>query len=72
MSDWLRGRPYASSPFEVKRDSQQRMEQLAQDGWTIAYLAYYDNGLPERLRITRADEIDLRLVIEDWRPGAPE
>lgn len=69
MSDWLRGRPYDSASFDAKRGASDRIDELKQEGWTIEYLAYYDSGLPERLRITRGGELDLRLVLESWQAG---
>ncbi|KAB2928782.1 MAG: outer membrane lipoprotein LolB [Dechloromonas sp.] len=63
---WLLGR---SSSATLERDGQQRPSSLYEAGWQIDY-AYDDadgNALPARVTLRRADEIELRLRIEEWR-----
>jgi len=61
---WLLGRSLA-----VRRDEQGRPQQLHADGWQIDY-TYDDSGadaLPSALTLRRAEEIELRLRIEEWK-----
>ncbi len=63
---WLLGR---SSGTYMQRDAQQRPTSLHEAGWQIDY-AYDDSSasaLPARITLRRADEIELRLRIEEWR-----
>jgi outer membrane biogenesis lipoprotein LolB len=53
-------------PAESRYDGQ-RLAEPRQQGWTIEYLAYEDDGrLPRRLRLTRG-ALDIRLAIEEWQ-----
>lgn len=64
---WLLGR--SSAPANIQRDSQQRPSRLHEARWQIDY-AYDDDSasaLPTRITLRRADEIELRLRIEEWR-----
>lgn len=66
LPDWLRGRAQPGVPAESRFDGQ-RLAELRQQGWTIEYLAYEDDGrLPIRLRLTRG-ALDIRLAIEEWQ-----
>jgi len=66
LPDWLRGRAQPGVPAESRYDGQ-RLAELRQQGWTIEYLAYEDDGrLPKRLRLTRG-ALDIRLAIEEWQ-----
>lgn len=66
LPDWLRGRAQPGVPAESRFDGQ-RLAELRQQGWTIEYLAYEDDGrLPKRLRLTRG-ALDIRLAIEEWQ-----
>ncbi|MFM9883077.1 MAG: lipoprotein insertase outer membrane protein LolB [Burkholderiales bacterium] len=64
---WLRGQPAPGRPSESAGVNAERPTELRQSGWTIEYLSRHSpNGLPERLRIRR-DDLDIRLVLEEWR-----
>jgi outer membrane lipoprotein LolB len=66
LPDWLRGRAQPGVPAESRYDGE-RLAELRQQGWTIEYLAYEDDGrLPKRLRLTRG-ALDIRLAIEEWQ-----
>jgi len=66
LPDWLRGRPQAGVAAETRYEGRQLAE-LRQQGWTIEYLAYDDDGrLPRRIRLTRG-ALDIRLAIEEWQ-----
>lgn len=70
LSDWVRGRAAAGAPAQARLDDSRRLAELRQSGWLVEYLAYNSgNGLPARLRLSR-DEVDIRLVIDQWR-GEP-
>lgn len=64
---WLLGRPGAAG--ELTRDALGRPLQLREAGWAVDYA--YDEDRPEappaRLRLTRADGLELRLRIEEWK-----
>jgi outer membrane lipoprotein LolB len=64
---WLLGR--ASTAAQIDKDEQQRPTQLREAGWQIDY-AYDDDAaaaLPARLTLSRDQEIELRLRIEEWK-----
>lgn len=64
LPGWLLGRSPA-----IRHDTQGRPRQLDDDGWQIDY-AYDDSGadaLPSGLTLRRAEEIELRLRIEEWK-----
>jgi outer membrane lipoprotein LolB len=66
LPDWLRGRAQPGVPAESRFDGP-RLAELRQQGWTIEYLAYEEDGrLPKRLRLTRG-ALDIRLAIEEWQ-----
>ncbi len=64
---WLLGR--GGSAGTLERDGQQRPLRLAEAGWRIDY-AYDDfaaDALPARITLRRAEAVELRLRIEEWR-----
>lgn len=64
---WLLGQP--GNGGQLQRDVKQRPQQLNEAGWQVDY-AYDDESptaLPARVTLRRADEIELRLRIEEWR-----
>jgi len=67
LPDWLLGRGGAAS--QIERDAQERPIRLSEAGWQVDYA--YDDGaadaLPARVTLRRADAIELRLRIEEWR-----
>lgn len=66
LPDWLRGRPQSGVAAETRYEGG-RLAELRQEGWTIEYLAYDDEGrLPQRMRLTRG-ALDIRLAIEEWQ-----
>lgn len=66
LPDWLRGRAQPGVPAQTRYEGR-RLAELRQQGWTIEYLAYDDDGhLPKRLRLTRGT-MDIRLAIEEWQ-----
>ncbi len=65
---WLLGRPNNQSA-QIERDERQRPTRLREDGWQIDY-SYDDEtpgALPTRLTLSRNQEIELRLRIEEWK-----
>ena len=67
LPDWVRGRAAASAPAQTRFDSSQRIAELRQSGWLVEFLEYKsENGLPALLRLSRQD-MELRLVIDQWR-----
>ena len=73
LVEWVRGRPSAGVPDQVRRDAQGRLEYLAQSDWRIDY-AYDDSGaaparLPRRLLmryVKAAEPLEIRIVIDQW------
>ena len=71
LKHWVLGRPDPNAPVdEQARDARNRLTQLRQSGWRIAYPIYADDGvLPSRLTLVR-EGLNLRLVIDRWEfPG---
>lgn len=64
---WLLGR--AGRDAVLSRDEQGRPSRLSEAGWRIDYNyeAGQANALPSRLTLNRANEIELRLRIEEWK-----
>jgi len=44
LRDWLRARPAPGTPARVARDAQSRPETIEQNGWTVHYVAWTDDG----------------------------
>ena len=63
---WVQAQPDPARPAEIMRDTAGRIERLKQDGWTVDYLQYIENR-PRKLSLVR-DALELRLVIDTWRP----
>lgn len=70
---WVRGEiAPGSAPDAVRRDANQRLVHLEQDGWRIAFMHYpleEHEGLPRRLELVRGAS-EIRLVIDGWRRDA--
>lgn len=68
---WILGvpDPDPSKAASVQLDSQQRVTQLTQDGWQIAYTGYMPVGaewLPRLLTLRRQD-VRVRMVVDGWQ-----
>ncbi|MGH8200853.1 MAG: lipoprotein insertase outer membrane protein LolB [Steroidobacteraceae bacterium] len=66
---WILGVPDPATTATVQLDSQQRLTQLIQGGWQIAYSAYMPVGaewLPRLMTLRRAD-VRLRIVVDGWQ-----
>ena len=66
LSGWLLGR---GAQAQVATDAQGRPAQLSESGWQVDY-AYADDApgaLPERITLHRAETLELRLRIENWK-----
>ena len=67
MPNWVRGRAAAGAPAQTQLDGSRRLAQLRQSGWLVEFLEYAgDKGPPWRLRMSR-EEVEIRLVIDQWR-----
>ncbi len=67
---WLLGVPAPQTAFELKRNAQDRAEQLTQDGWRIdydRYMAVQADLLPAHLVLSR-DSVRVRIVVDHWEP----
>jgi outer membrane lipoprotein LolB len=69
LPQWVRARALPDRPSELRPDADQRVLELHQDGWRIAYLEYKGER-PTRLQLSRAD-LEIRLVIDSWQEGLP-
>ncbi|MFO1362896.1 MAG: lipoprotein insertase outer membrane protein LolB [Burkholderiales bacterium] len=65
LPDWVRARPQAGVAADARYEGRELVE-LRQHGWTIEYLAYGDDRLPQRMRLARG-ALDIRLAIEEWQ-----
>lgn len=67
---WIQGVPDPATPAtEIPEPGEQRLQSLAQGGWSILYTSYTLVGnewLPARLTVQR-DAVRVRLLVDDWR-----
>ncbi|MGB1580635.1 MAG: lipoprotein insertase outer membrane protein LolB, partial [Nevskiales bacterium] len=69
MRYWALGLPVPGKPHNMSLDAAGRVEQMRQDGWLIHYTEYRNYGereLPRRMRLEK-DDLNVRIVIDDWR-----
>jgi outer membrane lipoprotein LolB len=67
---WVLGLAQPGIPAEIKRDAQQRIIYLAQNGWRIEFQRYQiERGLPDKLTLRYGDDLEIRLVIDQWLIG---
>jgi outer membrane lipoprotein LolB len=64
---WVTGRADPEAPVQAQdRDDRQRLKNLMQSDWRIAYLEYFgDSAMPARLSLAY-ERLNLRLIIEQW------
>ena len=65
---WLVGVPNPAGASEFKLNDQDRIPQLTQDGWTVAYDHYMPVGsdvLPSRLVLSR-EGVRVRIAVDHW------
>ncbi len=75
---WVRGLPWPDLPNRARWDAQGRLRELMQDDWNVSYQKYQrfqQYELPTSVRILRqADDdaaaLEVRLVVDQWRPHA--
>ncbi|WP_432259129.1 outer membrane lipoprotein LolB [Cupriavidus sp. TMH.W2] len=79
MRDWLHGRATQGTPARTTRDEQGRLATLAQNGWTVRYVAWQDapaagaaaTQVPRRIDLARdagSNPLSVRLVIDPQTP----
>jgi outer membrane lipoprotein LolB len=69
---WILGEPVPGTPAQVERRPNGTTATLTQDGWRIEYpdyVAVEGTLLPRRV-LLRRDDLDIRLVIDNWQLGA--
>lgn len=66
LGHWLRGQPDMARVYVGVPDGQGGWASLEQDGWHIEYGAKDPSGLPLRLVARRADDLEIRLVVDAW------
>lgn len=59
LRDWLRARPAPGTPARVARDAQSRPETIEQNGWTVRYVAWSDDGNNDKAAKARIRRLDL-------------
>ena len=67
---WVRGLPAPEGKSSLTLDGDSRLARLEQDGWTVEYTRYSQQGaywLPERMKV-HGQDLDVTLVIKDWQP----
>jgi outer membrane lipoprotein LolB len=68
LADWSLGRPTNSKIDAITWDTLGHLSTLKQDGWTIEYLNYAEQGghfLPSKITF-RSNNVYLKLLVEKW------
>ena len=73
---WVVGNPRPGAAHQARADADGRLALLNQDGWRIEFSRYVQSGrymLPGKLVARRADDLEIRLVVDEWETdrGAP-
>jgi len=66
---WVVGNPRPGVPYQAEADADGRLALLRQDGWRIEFSRYAQTGdhfLPGKLVARRADDLEIRLVVDQW------
>lgn len=66
LPNWIRG----IAP-DARLDEMQRPQRLVQQGWTVEWLRYGEDGRPQLLSIESA-EVGVRLRIDSWSEGVQD
>lgn len=69
LSDWALGRPSASPVEHSTWNAQGQLTQLKQDGWTIEFDNYQQQGnytLPGKIYL-KSTQLNLKLLVEKWQ-----
>lgn len=69
---WVVGNPRPDVPYQAEPDGEGRLGVLNQDGWRIEFSRYSRTGsgfLPGKLVARRADNLEIRLVVDNWDLG---
>lgn len=73
LSDWALGRPTASPIQHSAWNAQGQLTQLKQDGWTIEFDNYQQQGnytLPGKIYL-KSTQLNLKLLVEKWQLPQP-
>jgi len=68
---WVVGNAGPGTPYQAEADDTGNLAVLLQDGWRIEFSRYARVGeylLPGKLVARRADDLEIRLVVDDWKP----
>ena len=66
---WIKGMPAPKTRHTKTLDSDSKLQQLQQSGWTIDYLSYHldqQPQLPRKIRLQRGDSLTLTLILKQW------
>ncbi len=66
---WLAGTAKAGESYRLELDGEGRLAHLEQDGWQIDFQRYQpiaDRFLPRKLIARRGEDLELRLVVDQW------
>ena len=66
---WVIGSVRPDTPYQTEPDGEGRLAVLHQDGWRIEFSRYAQVGghiLPGKLVARRADDLEIRLVVDSW------
>lgn len=66
---WVVGNVRPEAPYQAEPDGEGRLAVLHQDGWRIEFSRYARVGgrfLPGKLVARRADDLEIRLVVDKW------
>lgn len=69
---WVVGNPRPGASYQAEADSEGHLAVLNQDGWHIDFSRYTQSGaylLPGKLVARRRDDLEIRLVVDQWDLG---
>lgn len=62
---WIQASPDPARVSKVRRNADGSVELIAQDGWKIEYLQFYESR-PRKMHVTR-EGLEIRLVVDEWQ-----
>jgi outer membrane lipoprotein LolB len=63
---WVKGIPAPEFKAEKNYNMQHQLVQLKQQGWTIQYVRYFSDNLPQLIALDKRN-IKIKLLINTWR-----
>lgn len=69
LARWVVAGVREDAPYQAEADAAGRLAVLNQDGWRIEFSRYSEvagHALPGKLIARRADDLEIRLVVDQW------